>query len=240
MSENQPGKPGEADNLREILEDAAMMIKNNTGILTRLFRMLLRDLAMTEMRWGRLMDAYVKDPRAKVPDEPGYDSSEKTNLRKRLNSNNMTWKSLLKGLDFLQCKKSIFTVKVDDRGSGSCEFTQFKGKVNGLFELYGELLDALGIDVPTWDKLMDEYLLDPRNNITQTKKDRGSSRSKIVEILFRSQKITWPSFQKGIQIIKPKKVIYSLEVYINGHGYYVEQTYNQQPIRLNLNSLTKK
>ena len=241
MSENQPNAPtGEADRLRAILEDENMLIRNNTGILTRLFRKLLLDLNMTVMSWERLMDTYVTDPRAGIPTKPGYKSSEKTNLRKRLNANNMTWKSLLKGLDFLQCSKTIFTVEVNEHYCGHCRFSLFKGKANGLFEVYGQLLDELGIDIPKWEQLMDAYLIDPRNNIPQTTKDRSSTRSKLAEVLLRSEQITWSSFQKGMQVIQPKVVMYYLQVTIKNQTYRVHQRYLPQPIRLNLSGLAKK
>ena len=241
MPENQPNAPiGEADRLRAILKDPNLLIKNNTGILTRLFRKLLNDLNITVLSWERLMDAYVTDPRAGVPKKPGYESSEKTNLRKRLNANSMTWKSLLKGLDFLQCSKTIFTVEVNEHYRGHCRFSRFKGKVNGLFEVYGQLLNELGIDIPKWEQLMDAYLIDPRNNIPQTTKDRSSTRSKLAEVLLRSEQITWSSFQKGMKILQPKIVMYCLQVTIKGQTYCVTQRYLPQPIRLNLSGLAKK
>lgn len=80
------------------------------GILARLWKKILQDLNILPMEWNRLMIAYVRDHRNKVPNTRRDHSSVLGNLTKELIKPSMTWRIFCKGLRFLRLTKFEITI----------------------------------------------------------------------------------------------------------------------------------
>lgn len=87
--------------LEGMLEDKDKSVGEATGILSRLFRQILADQNVTAMLWNKMMNAYLDDPRNRVPRDSRGRSSHRGNLNKELLKPNMTWNNFIKGIYFL-------------------------------------------------------------------------------------------------------------------------------------------
>jgi len=108
-----------------------------TGVLVRLFRVIIHDLGINGMRWSRLMEDYLPVELADVERkrrqkknyvEPPADqivemnrrdrTSVRGNLNKEFNRNIMTWKVFCKAMRFLQFRSfKIVIVAVHKNGA---------------------------------------------------------------------------------------------------------------------------
>lgn len=82
-----------------------------SGVLSRLFRLILVELNISPMKFSALLADYVRDKRNRVPDNRHDQSSIKSNLTKELSRPDMTWKVFCKGLKFLQFTKFEICLK---------------------------------------------------------------------------------------------------------------------------------
>lgn len=81
------------------------------GVLSRLFRIMWRDLGIDIPRGNSLMTNYIMDPRNGIPRNKKDQAVQRGNLTKEFIKEQMTWKVFLKGMRFLQLKKIKFTVE---------------------------------------------------------------------------------------------------------------------------------
>lgn len=95
-----------------ILNDDTKKVKDASGVLSRLFRQILQELNVTPVKWNTLMNAYLSDPRNRVPRDNRGRSSTRGNLNKELCKSNMTWGNLEKAIRFLNPVKAEFTIKL--------------------------------------------------------------------------------------------------------------------------------
>lgn len=89
------------DQPREILNEPDKGMGRATGVLARLFRLILVENRIDIPRWSRLMDRYLDDPRNGIPRNGKDRSSARGNLNKELRRETMTWKVFRKALQFL-------------------------------------------------------------------------------------------------------------------------------------------
>lgn len=81
------------------------------GLLSKLFRLFLRDMNIGPSRFGRLMREYINDPRNHVPRNRKDMMSVRGNLGAALSKPQMTWKVFCKGLRFLQIVKIEIAIR---------------------------------------------------------------------------------------------------------------------------------
>lgn len=82
------------------------------GVLSRLFRLLMIDMKIDAMRWGSLMNAYIKDARNDIPNNRRDQTSIRGNLTKEFARPQMTWKVFMKAMRFLQVSNVKITIEV--------------------------------------------------------------------------------------------------------------------------------
>lgn len=101
-------------------EDLNRMLQANdkgaseaSGVLAKLWRLILADRKISPLTWNELMKRYLNDPRNGIPADVRERSSARGNLHKELKRPRMTWKVFLKGLRFLNPPYGMeFTVKL--------------------------------------------------------------------------------------------------------------------------------
>ena len=104
------------------------------GILSRLFRKILSDLNITPLVWNKMMNAYLDDPRNRVPRHSRGRSSTRGNVNKELRKANMTWNNFEKGMRFLNPISSKFSVDLTWRSGKQSSHTLSMGEDNRILD----------------------------------------------------------------------------------------------------------
>lgn len=99
------------------------------GILSRIFRQVLVELAVTPTLWNQLMNKYLDDARNRVPRTSKGRSSTRGNLSKELRKVDMTWGNFEKAVRFLNPISAEFSITMKWRGGKSTKHS---------FSVFGE------------------------------------------------------------------------------------------------------
>lgn len=81
-----------------------------------------------------------------------------------------------------------------------------------LSAIWRQFLVLRNIDGFQWDRLMRNYLNDPRNGIKNNSRDRSSARGNINKELLKRDDITWRVFLKALNFLDPVKIVFSVRV----------------------------
>lgn len=99
----------------ELLKKTDKGISTSVGILSKVFRTILKDLNIGPEQWIRLMSHYLENPINRVPNNSRGRSSTRGNLNKELTKTNMTWGNFEKGIRFIDAERVEFIVKITDK-----------------------------------------------------------------------------------------------------------------------------
>lgn len=99
-------------NMPDIFTDRDRAIRSTEDLLSKLWRIILRDKNIESIAWNNLMEQYLNDPRLKIPFTSLARSSARGNLNKELRGTPMTWKVFEKGIGFLRPVKAEFVVRL--------------------------------------------------------------------------------------------------------------------------------
>lgn len=113
MNEKQTTKP-----VPDFLSDPIRGIMEAEDILAKLFRIICLDLNIGPEMWLVLLERYLDKPENGVGKSVSARSTEKSNLKRALESNTMTMKVFQKALRFLGDFESTFTVTLKDPVTG--------------------------------------------------------------------------------------------------------------------------
>ncbi len=80
-----------------------------------------------------------------------------------------------------------------------------------LSKIFRQLLLELNITPIMFNKLLNQYLKDPRNRVSKTSKGRSSTRGNISKEL-RKSRMTWANFEKGIRFLNPVKATFHIRL----------------------------
>lgn len=89
------------EDLNRMLQSPDKGASEASGVLAKLWRLILAERNITPLAWNELMKRYLNDPRNGIPADVRERSSARGNLHKELKRPRMTWKVFLKGLRFL-------------------------------------------------------------------------------------------------------------------------------------------
>lgn len=106
-------KTGNRD-LERLLEDPNKGINNThgeNGVLSRLFRVILKSRRIGPEKFGGLMADYLRDPRNKVANNRKKMQSDRGNLGLSLAQPKMTWKVFCRGLRFFKIWKIDIAIR---------------------------------------------------------------------------------------------------------------------------------
>lgn len=101
-----------------------------------------------------------------------------------------------------------------------------------LSNIFQNIILVCKIDNTFFNKLMNEYLSDVRNNIPQNLKDKSSARGNLRKALFR-QTMTWKVFCQGLRFLKFKQFSITITLY-HANGKMTNHTQHIQLGDLNL------
>lgn len=98
---------------KKLLDHPTKKVDEATGELAKLFRLILADLNIKELEFERLFIAWYSDPRNKVPRIGKAIASERGNIMKEFEKEDMTWKVFLKGIRFLRPRMMSIRITLD-------------------------------------------------------------------------------------------------------------------------------
>lgn len=81
------------------------------GLLSKLWRVILKDLNIGGYRFSVLMDRFLNDPNNQVPDNPKERFNNRGNLNKEMSNPTMSWKVFCKCMRFLQFTEFRITLE---------------------------------------------------------------------------------------------------------------------------------
>lgn len=172
------------------------------AVLARLFRTVMHDLGITEQdRYDALMVRYIQKARF-LPDAEKQEAL-RLGLSKELLKESITWKTLMKGFEFLYITQVEFKVTLDRSGVQSEHSVSFligKREEPGrhLASLMARIFHELDIRDTEYDRLMVAYIEKSRDTIH--KRQRASIRAAVSKELTKDT-MTWKTFMKGLVFI---------------------------------------
>lgn len=193
------------------------------AVLARLIRTTMYDLGIDEQdRYDSLMVRYIQKARF-LPDAAKQEIA-RVGLSKELLKEAITWKTLLKGYEFLNIKQVGFgiTFPLIRRSEGDKEefytsvthivLTKESREDPGkyLASLLAKVFHDLGIVKDDYDRLMDDFINNSRSVIH--KRQRASIRASISKELLKGS-ITWKTFMKGLVFLNIAKFKIETKLY---------------------------
>jgi len=115
--------------MQEILDDAQSSVFKAHGVLSRLWRIILRDKNIKGHHWEILLDRWVQEQ--VKGDKRGAAGFVKSNLVKALAVPNMTWGNFLRGLQVLNALKQYKAIRFEVH----------------LVHQKGDRVDIIGLDI---------------------------------------------------------------------------------------------
>lgn len=107
-------KPPKMKPLTRMLEDPNKEIHKTYGahgLLSKLFRVMLKDMKVTGYRFSLLMEKYLNDPKNNVPNNLKERTSNRGNTNKELSNPRMSWKVFAKAMSFLRLRGFRLTIE---------------------------------------------------------------------------------------------------------------------------------
>ena len=182
-------------------------IREASGILSRLYRLALLELAITPYKWNLLLINYLD----KLAEEQSLSqdrvTNERNNLRKGLSDPDMTFEMLTRGLTVLNPKEMHFEVTLlyADETRVFTTINMDSPEEGGLGKLtivYRRLCEFLGKDYNHLEPEIDAYLSNTlvREEVKGRKKgnDKGNLRRELP-----GDAMTWDVFKKGLRVLAP-------------------------------------
>ena len=184
------------------------------AVLARLFRTVMFDLGITENdRYDSMMARYIQKARL-LPDAAKQEAA-RIGLSKELLKESITWKTFLKGLEFLYVKQVDFSLTLERNGALSEHSHSFllgsreqPGK--HLAVLLGIIFHELDIRGDEYSQLTDAYI--ERSRTIVHKRQRATIRASISKELLKTV-MTWKTFLKGLSFIGVQRFTISIRLH---------------------------
>lgn len=203
------------------------------SIPANLFRSILYACGMKEDRFLALIDRYVIQAKAKA-DTPDQ-ALAKANLGQELMKQSITFKTWVKGIEFLHVREfKLRVVLHHEDGRVTTHHTvvhkeQFSQPNRILADFYRSILSDLEMEPALYDEYMQRYIT--KSFINPNRKDKASIRAGISKELLKPD-MTWKSWVKGMVFLAAVK----LEFYVflqheNGKSTSVLETVNLDDIK---------
>ncbi len=184
------------------------------AVLARLIRTIMFDLGISEQdRYDALMIRYIQKAQF-LPDAAKQEAS-RIGLSKELLKESITWKTLLKGLEFLNVKQVEFEVVLNRDAGESIHGISFEpagekqvGKILG--SLLAQIFHELDIRGEEYSALMEAYIEKSRAVIH--KRQKATIRASVSKELLKPI-ITWKTFMKGLVFIGVKQFTIRAKLY---------------------------
>lgn len=180
------------------------------SVLCNLFRGLLANAGVDQDSYSRLVERASKRP------TKGESPSSIIGLGKELMRESITWKTFLRGLDFVKIKKFEFIIALyleDGRElhyADAYVMNQITSQGVILSNIFKALIGSGVMDITKHSDLMARYLGNACANMDRTK--RSATRASLTKELFKSA-MTWKSFVKGMVYLSATRVEITIRAY---------------------------
>ena len=176
------------------------------SILSRLYRTILNDIGMEAGRYDALMQRYIL--KALQSANRNERAEARMGLSKELLKESMTWKTFIKGIEFLNIEKMELDLLLHHEGNKATRHVlmvtsdDFHEPALILGRLFGLITTSLGLSSEQQIALMDEYIEKTRGG--QSKKDKTAARASLNKEL-QKPGMSWKTFVKGLVYYKTGK-----------------------------------
>jgi len=180
------------------------------SVLCNLFRGLLASAGVDQDSYSRLVERSAQRPMK------GESPSSIVGLGKELMRESITWKTFLRGLEFVKIKKFEFIIALyleDGRELHFAEaymLNQITSQGVILSNIFKALIGSGVMDITKHSDLMARYLGNACANMDRTK--RSAARASLTKELFKPT-MTWKSFVKGMVYLSAVRVEITLKAY---------------------------
>lgn len=178
-------------------------VGNSGAILSKLFRVICKDLHIKQDTYNSLMARYVRYG------EINNIKDSRKSLDRELLKLAMTFKTFVKGLEFLRIDKAVFHVYLT-LGDGETKIVEISFKPSEdtpgaiLAKLLKEVFFVLEIHGDKYDEYMDAYIKRTVSFIHARAK--AILRAGLNKELANNPEITWRSFVKGLDFAQVKQL----------------------------------
>lgn len=218
--------------VRDLLADPLKGTNRAQGILCYLFRHVLLWRNVNLFSWNRRTTIYFKKPH-------NQDNPDKGNLNKALTTDDFTWSTFKKAVDFLNPVSAVLIITLTWRAGHKSEysividpaeaeddlslntfsdlplesdvFAEQKQPTNTLARLYRQIIVRERIDVTRWNALLEKYVKNPLNGVAQNQKEQATAISAFQRELFHPR-MSWNVFRRGILLLNPVEEEYRLKL----------------------------
>lgn len=190
------------------------------SILARLFRQVCNDIGLVEEdAFDRLIARFVVKA-ARLPD-----AAKKMALRQglsvELKKESITWKTFMRGLEFLSIKAFDLDIILEERNGNTSFHTvsshilddKDAGKV--LADLFGVILLELKIHGDKYSACMESFI--DRSKMSIHKRQKASIRAAVSKEILKSR-LTWKTFIKGLLFIGVRMFTIRLRIHHQVRG----------------------
>lgn len=133
----------------DMLNNLNQAILDADDLLSKLWRIVLKDLAFTSIRWNKRMEEWLDEPRHKIPNTSLARSSARGNLNKEFRDTQMTWKVFEKGVSFLKPVHAQFKLELTWPGGITTQHTIQMPQRHNADELNRIMTQAISKQVPS-------------------------------------------------------------------------------------------
>ena len=184
------------------------------AVLARLIRTIMYDLGLTDQdHYDSLMVRYIQ--RARFLPDAAKQESARIGLSKELLKKSITWKTFLKGLEFLNIKQVDLTLAMERIEGVTVHDISFAigqkddpGKLLG--GLMAKIFHELDIRGDKYSALMEAYIERSRSVIH--KRQKATIRASISKELLKDS-MTWKTFMKGCAFINVQRFTIRVKLY---------------------------
>lgn len=191
------------------------------SILSGLYRTVLNDLGIEEVRFVNLVHRYIE--RTTAPSGAKELSSNKGNFRNELLKSVMTWKVFVKGLQVINvvnCRVGIqvwfnnpdqptISVAKDMQLFTPKEHKELPRDDGFLSTMFGQLMLAMNMNQVKFQQLMALYI--KRSHVQRNMVAISSARGNIKKELM-NKKISWKVFIKGLVVLDVSHFVFRVDL----------------------------
>lgn len=169
------------------------------ALLAKLLRIIFNNIHLEQDRYSALMANYLR--KKNLVHHRHEKTVARAGLSRELLKESITWKTWVKGLEFLNFKHASFTIlpvfsnRAESRHSFSFnpQKVTTPGPLLGAF--YHQIEDELGLSAEIRETLMETYLQRSLGSVTE--KARAAAKAGVTKDL-QKRSMTWKTFIKGL------------------------------------------
>lgn len=196
-----------SEDIKTLLERSDKGLAMAKNAPAKLLRSIFLDRKIKLITWDKLMRNYLISPRSGIANNPAKRSSERSNFNRAIANSSMSWKQLSKAVTILAPDNATIELDLnwDERLVLSVTpptqiIYEIQGRRNELSGIFQVLLTKMNILPSLWSILIERYLNDPRNNISDNPAERSTVRGNLDKML-KFNSFTWNAFYKALNFL---------------------------------------